>query len=218
MTSGIASEVAGFDWAEYVKFLIALIAIIDIPGSIPIFLQQTADMTRRGRLVTGFVASAATAAILFVFAYFGPSILAVFGITIDAFKLLGGLVILLIALNMLGLMGSETETNTTEGGTHPVAVGIFPMAVPLFAGPGAISAVMVYSHEDFHWNHDALISLLILTVAGAIALCLAIASYFAQFLPSIAQLVLNRLLGMIVGALGIELILEGLNGFFPALG
>lgn len=82
----------------YVKLLIALIAIIDVPGNIPVFLQQTTKMTRAGQLSTGLVAAVTTAAILLAFAFFGETILDAFGVTIEAFKIFGGLVILLIAL------------------------------------------------------------------------------------------------------------------------
>ncbi len=203
---------------EYVKLLIALVAIIDIPGNIPVFLQQTAKLSPAQRLVTSLTAAVATAVILLTFAFFGETLLASFGITIAAFKILGGLVVLLIALDMLGLLGKEDQSSdTTASDQGPVSIGIFPLAVPLFAGPGTISAVMVYSHEEFHSNHDLIVAAVILSAAAALAVGLAFGGLLGRLIGAVTQVVMNRLLGMLVGALGVEFILEGIVAFFPAI-
>lgn len=201
------------DWPEYVKLLVALVAIVDIPGSVPLFLQQTGAMSAAKRRIAALTAGLATAAVLFVFAFFGEIVLEAFGITLPAFKLVGGIVILIIALEMLGLW-SGGESVADGGGDHPVAVGIFPMAVPLFAGPGSISAVMVYAHEDLNSSHDLILALLIGAVALAITVGLMAAGLLASVIGPLTQVVMNRLLGMIVGALGVEFILEGAGEFF----
>lgn len=203
-----------FDSAEYIKLLIALVAIVDVPGNIPMFLQQTRAMSGLGKAVAALTAGTATACILLLFAFFGQSLLDAFDITLPAFKILGGLVILLIALEMLGMRRPAAESH---GGTdaNPVVVGIFPMAVPLFAGPGTISAVMVYSHEEFHSDHDLIVTLLILSVSALIVVGMLGAGALSRLISPLVQDVMNRLLGMIVGALGVEFILEGLSAFFP---
>lgn len=212
-------------WAEYLHLMIVLIAIVDIPGNLPMFLQRTGAMTRAERQQTALTAAVATAAILLVFAFFGETILETFGITIAAFKILGGLVILLMALEMLGLMG-DPSVDHGGSGDSPVAVGVFPMAVPLFAGPGAISAVMVFAHHSPEGAgpgalsvlaHDAVLGAVIVSVAVLILLGLVAASRLDRFLTPLVQDVLNRLLGIIVGALGVEFMLEGVAAFFPAL-
>lgn len=213
-------------WAEYLHLLVVLVAIVDIPGNLPMFLQCTGAMSRAQRMVTAVTAAIATALILTVFAFFGETILGTFGITIAAFKILGGLVILLMALEMLGLMGDPSSDHSGNS-DNPVAVGVFPMAVPLFAGPGSISAVMVFAHYDpmsaetapiGFLAHEMVVAAVILTVAVLILLGLAAASRLDRFLTPLVQDVLNRLLGIIVGALGVEFILEGIAEFFPGLG
>lgn len=207
--------------AEYTKLLIALVAIIDIPGNIPIFLTQTSKLDSRDRMVTALVAATATCVILLVFAMFGEVLLGAFGITIAAFKVLGGLVVLLIALDMLGLLRDEEALAQTRAPDHgAVAIGIFPLAVPLFAGPGAITAVMVYAHDEVDtgvmpMTHDEIVIAVVLSACALLAVGLLLASALARFIGPIAQVVLNRLLGMIVGALGVEFILEGLEEYFP---
>jgi multiple antibiotic resistance protein len=205
---------------EYAKLLIALLAIVDIPGNVPLFLQQTARFSTTDRLTVSLTTGVTAGAILLAFAFFGEAVLATFGITIAAFRILGGIVILLIALDMLGFVGSEDPSSQPFGGddnSTPVAVGIFPLAVPLFAGPGAIATVMVYAHEDFHSDHDLIVGAVIVTAAVAIIIGLVAASFVGRFVGSLAQKVLNRLLGMIVGSLGIEFIIEGIADFFPGL-
>ena len=194
----------------------ALIAIVDIPGNVPVFLQQTHAMSGRQRRLTAVVSCVATAAILLLFANAGDVILEGFGITVEAFQVLGGLVVLLIALDMLGLLGVGTVSY--GGGSeepNPVLTGIFPMAVPLFAGPGAITAVMIYSSQsDQNPWHDLHVSIVVLIVSAAVAVGLLLASTLSRVIGPVMQQVLNRLLGVIVGAMGIEFILDGIAGFF----
>lgn len=203
-------------WAELVKLSVALIAIVDIPGNVPVFLQQTHAMSGRQRRLTAVVSGLATAAILLLFANAGDVILENFGITVEAFQVLGGLVVLLIALDMLGLLGVGTVNY--GGGSdepNPLLTGIFPMAVPLFAGPGAITAVMIYSTQGGGnpW-HDLHVSIVVLVVSLAVAAGLLLASTLSRVIGPVTQQVLNRLLGVIVGAMGIEFILDGIAGFY----
>lgn len=202
--------------AEYLKLLIALVAIIDIPGNIPIFVQQTSKLTPLERAVAAITASTATCIILLTFAFFGEAVLSSFGITIAAFKILGGIVVLLIALELLGLKGEPaTQSDNDPSTSGPIAIGIFPLAVPMFAGPGSITAVMVYAHEDFHSNHDLIVMSVVASAAVILAVGLLLAGLLSRFIGPTAQVVMNRLLGMLVGALGVEFILEGLAEFFP---
>ncbi|MEM9762000.1 MAG: MarC family protein [Pseudomonadota bacterium] len=203
------------EWTELIKLTVALIAVVDIPGNVPMFLQQTGKMTGRDRRVTAAVAGVTTAVILIIFANAGETILAAFGISIDAFRVLGGIVVLLIALDMLGLTGSGEGGMAAEEHPNPIVTGVFPMAVPLFAGPGAVTAVMIYAHNtDKHPHQDLVVSVIVLAISALIVIGLLLASMLSHVITPVAQAVLNRLLGMIVGALGVEFILEGLAGFF----
>jgi len=206
-----------FDTAEYVKLIVALLAILDLPGNVPMFLQQTLRFSAGGRLVTALTAGIATGIILLAFAVFGEALLASFGITLAAFKVLGGIVILIIALEMLGLREATLEADADGDEANPIAVGIFPLAVPLLAGPGAIAAVMVYAHEKFHSDHDLIVATVIATASAAIVLVFFAAMFAGRFIGPVSPRVMNRLLGMIVGALGVEFMLEGVAAFFPGV-
>jgi multiple antibiotic resistance protein len=204
--------------SEYIKLLVALVAIIDIVGNIPIFLQQTGNFSSKERLATAAVASVTTFGILIVFALFGQIVLSSFGISIAAFKVLGGIVVLLIALDLLGMMRSDGTIGSGDPGfDNPFVVGVFPLAVPLFAGPGAITAVMVYAHESHHQAHTLLVMAVIASACIALLIGLSLASSLGLLIGPVSQIVMNRILGMVVGALGVEFILEGILEFFPFL-
>ena len=126
------------DFDEYVKLLVALLALVDVPGNAPVFLQQTTHLKPSDRYLAAIVAGLATGFVLMAFAAFGETILVSFGISIASFKIMGGVVVLLFALHMLGLLGlsDPADTQSLSAG-NPVSIGIVPMAAPLFAGPGA---------------------------------------------------------------------------------
>ncbi|MEM1130035.1 MAG: MarC family protein [Pseudomonadota bacterium] len=200
-------------FSAMIKLTIALIAVVDVITVVPIFLSVTDGMTNAQRRVTALVAGGTAAVILVAFAQAGETILATFGISIDAFRVLGGIVILLMALQMLGLLAEDTSDTGSSGTANPIAVGIFPMAIPLAAGPGAISAVMIFAHQnEVHpdWNNH--ISLVVLVVTGLLTLVLLTATTLSNLITPLMNTIMNRLFGMIVGAMGVEFILTGLEG------
>lgn len=199
-----------FYWAEYVQFLIVLIAIVDVPGNIPVFLQQTGNMTNTERRLTALYSGVATFLVLVVFAFLGELVLKSFGISLADFQILGGIVILFFALEMLGLIRFASSGTDGKHMNRPLQIAIFPLAIPLFAGPGAISVVLVYAHHDFQSSHDLIVAALVLGVSVAVAIGMLAASFLSHVIGPTVQLVLNRILGMLVGALGVEFIASGI--------
>jgi len=198
-------------WAEYVQFLIVLVAIVDVPGNVPIFLQQTQEMSAGERRMTALLSGIATFFILLFFAFAGELVLVAFGISLADFKVLGGIVIVILALEMLGLITLSSSQSTESNLKTPLSIAVFPLAIPLFAGPGAISMVLVYAHSDFISNYDVIVSALVLGVSVAVTVGMLAASFLSHIIGPTAQLVLNRVLGMLVGALGIEFIATGVR-------
>ncbi|MEM1130036.1 MAG: MarC family protein [Pseudomonadota bacterium] len=202
---------------ELLKLTIAMIAVVDITSTIPVFLKHTANMGGAQRRMTAIVAGVTTALILLVFAQAGEVILETFGISIDAFRVLGGLVLLIMALEMLGLTGQPDSDISSGPMPDPIVTGIFPMAIPLSAGPGTVSAVMIYAHQnEIHpdWNNH--ISWVIVFVSILLTLALMTAALLASVITPVIQTVMNRVFGMIVGAMGVEFILDGLEGHMQA--
>ena len=208
-------------WADYIHLFVVLLAMVNVPGNLPMFLERTQDSSPSEQRTVAVTAALATGVVLLVFAFAGEGILAALGISIAAFKVLGGVVILLIALDMLGLTGerSAERGHTVES---PVEIGIVPMAIPIFAGPGAISTVMVYAHKQADPSHgfltnELIVSAVIVSVATIILAGLLAAASLSRFITPLVQHILSRVLGMLVGALAVEFILEGLAAFFPTL-
>jgi multiple antibiotic resistance protein len=161
----------------------------------------------------------AAVAILVAALFFGVWLLKAFGITIDSFRVAGGLVILLEAL----AMSVHAPDRSLPGGppipppNHDDAVAIVPLAVPFLAGPGSISLVLVFTHADPTPLHD-LICVGILVLLGAMTwLTFRIAPAVARLVGPRGMKTATRLMSLVIAAMGVELMAQGLLGLFPGL-
>ncbi|MCP4289296.1 MAG: NAAT family transporter [Gammaproteobacteria bacterium] len=203
------------DFSEYLKLLAGLFAIVDIPGSLPIFLNATSKHSIKERNTIALLASIIFFFTLIIFAFFGDSILRFFGITIEAFQIAGGLLLLLMALDM---MRSEQSSEFIDE-VHPsnvLGLAIFPIAIPLLAGPGALSTIVIYTHRHESLSHDILISVVVASVSLMIFLGFRIATFVSNILGPTGLAVMNRVMGLIVASIGVEFIIDGLATHFPA--
>src|SRR5512142_684605 len=141
------------DFTEYTKIFISLFAIIDPFGIIPIIIAFTAGMTAQRRERVGRMASLSVFGILLAALLLGEAILEFFGISIHSFRTAGGILLLLMSINML--IGDKPTMTTHEStdGDSTASVAIVPLSTPLLAGPGAISTVILDAHEDSHVGH-----------------------------------------------------------------
>jgi len=207
------------DYTEYTKLLIGLLAIVNPLGSVPIFVALTSELnsTERRRVIR--VALLAVAIILLVALYFGQALLDFFGITISSFRVGGGILILLMAIAMLQARTSpashtEEELQTGDGAA---SVAVVPLAIPLLAGPGAISTVIVYAHRGHGTLHYALASLDILVVVLILGLVFALVPWITRSVSQTGINIFTRIMGLILAAIAVEFIANGLKGLFPAL-
>jgi len=194
----------------FFEVFITLLVIMDPLGNVPLFLALTADRsaTERRRLAWQSVAAAGT--VIALFALFGQQILSYLGITVPALQGSGGLLLLLVALELL------VERERTDEERLETNVALVPLGTPLIAGPGAIAATIVFTREA-HGFHDAL------SIAGALVavlICIYLALRFsAQVLkllrPSGIQ-VLTRIFGLLLSAIAVQLIAESVEGFVRA--
>jgi multiple antibiotic resistance protein len=206
-------------WNEYTRFLITLIAVLDPFMAVPVFLTITAtrspDATRhlaRSVAVTVFL-------VLLVSAIGGEKLLELMGGSIASFRVGGGLVLLLMALAMLhaqtGHMRqtAEEEAEVAAGETS----GVVPLAIPLLAGPGAISTVII-AVQHGGWIHRAIIVALIFAVCVLAWLAMRLATPIGRHLGTTGINIANRLLGLLLTAIAIETMAIGLRSLFPGLG
>jgi multiple antibiotic resistance protein len=206
-------------WSEYTRFIIALVAILDPFFAIPVFVSLTAERSPAERAQTASVATATVAAVLLVAALSGELLLHLMGTSLASFRVGGGIVLLLMAVSMLGAQGTpfRRTPEETEEATNKSAVGVVPLGVPLLAGPGAISAVIIQSQRSEGPLHMVLVLGCVLLVCAVLRLTLHLAEPIGRALGPIGLKVANRLLGLILAAIAVEIIAGGLRELFPVL-
>lgn len=208
------------DFTEYTKIFISLFAILDPIGIIPIIILFTTGMTATRRARVGRMASLAVCAILLVALLVGQPLLAFFGISINSFRVAGGILLMLMAIRMLnGILHTSTSTtNDSTDGDSTSALAIVPLSTPLLAGPGSISAVILEAHKAYGIEHYFIMSFEIILLSLTVWLTFLIAPWVEQRLGKIGIDVFSRLMGLILAAIAVEFIASGARGLFPALG
>ncbi len=204
------------DYTEYTKLLIGLLAIVNPLGAVPIFVVLTSEATQAERKKIIRVALLAVAIILLMALYFGQAILDFFGITISSFRVGGGILILLMAIAMLQAKVSPAA-HTEEELEAGESVAVVPLAIPLLAGPGAISTVILYAHRGHGTLHYALASLDILLVVLTLGLVFLLVPWITRYVSQTGINIFTRIMGLILAAIAVEFIANGLKGLFPAL-
>jgi multiple antibiotic resistance protein len=194
-----------------------IVSVVDPVGIAPLFLAVTPDLApdeRRGVMRRAVIIAAV---ILVVFAFAGRFLLRGLGITVPAFSMAGGILLLLISIDMLFARPSRTRETPEEGmeALHSTDVSVFPLAVPILAGPGAIATVILYMSEAGTDVGQ------VAAVLGAIAIAL-VACYLAMRVSSVLLLVLretgvhviSRVMGILLAALAVQFILNGISTYY----
>jgi multiple antibiotic resistance protein len=191
----------------------SLFAIVDPFAAIPTFLAMTARDTAQARRRMARTACITCFGVMATFAVLGPAIFKLFGITLPAFQVAGGLVLLLSALDMLRAQKSalrETPEEVAEGMSKD-DIAITPLAVPLLAGPGAITTSIVLAGKAETPAHKAVFFALIALVAVISYYTLTLAADSAKKLSSTIINIITRLMGLLLAAIGVQFILSALK-------
>lgn len=207
------------EYETLLNAFLTLVVILDPPGNAPLFLGLTTDMTKAQRFQVALRGSIIAFVILTVFAVAGSSILSAFGITIDAFRVAGGLLLFWIAAEMIferRTARKQQSVDRSTAGDHVSDIAAFPLAIPLIAGPGSISAVVLLS-ATFSTPVGRLELVAIIFVAIAILFAaLAIANSLDRFLGQTGRAVLIRLLGVLLAALSVQYVADGTKSLFSS--
>lgn len=201
------------------KLFIALLALVNPLGAVPIFISLTQQYSRAERKKTIITAATSVAVVIVVSGVLGEQIIDFFGISIGSLQVGGGLIILLTALNMLNAKSGgarSTPEEESEAETKP-HIGVVPLAIPFLTGPGAISTVIVYAHNMKGWLQYLGLLLAALAMAALVVLALSMAGRIARLLGQTGINVATRLMGLILSALAVEIIANGLIRLLPAL-
>ena len=198
---------------------VTLLVTIDPPGLAPLFLALTGGMNRAERLQVALRASAIGLVVLAVFAVAGAAILSLFGITLPAFRVAGGLLLFWIAFEMIFERRQERKNRSADAAItidHIRNIAAFPLAIPLIAGPGAISATVLLSGSP----GTALGTLLLLAILAACIVIsfvvLVLADRIDGFLGETGRSILTRLLGVILAALAVQFVADGIKALAAA--
>ncbi|ATU91795.1 MarC family protein [Phyllobacterium zundukense] len=194
--------------------LVTLMVTIDPPGLAPLFLALTRGMNRKERSQVGLRASLIAFIVLTVFAVAGAQILALFGITLGAFRIAGGLLLFWIAFEMIFERRNERKEKSAEVAItkdHIRNIAAFPLAIPLIAGPGAISATILLAGTlSDATSRLALIGIILICIATSYVVFL-LAERVDRFLGETGRSILTRLLGVILAALAVQFVADGIK-------
>jgi multiple antibiotic resistance protein len=206
---------------DLMKPLIALLAIVNPIGVVPFFIHFTHGLNREQRARTMQI-SAFTAFLVIAFsAVAGLRIIEFFGISIASFQVGGGLLLLISALQMLNAQPAETRPTDMSEGEEKLDAGssiaVVPLTIPLLTGPATISTMVIYAERTRYWWELAILVGYGLVVGIAVYLAFLASGRIARLLGRTGINIMTRLMGLILAALAVEIMADGLMQLFPAL-
>jgi multiple antibiotic resistance protein len=201
------------------KPLVTLLALVNPLAIVPFFIHYTHDFTREQRHRTIWIASFSSFLVIAVCALMGLHILEFFGISLASFQVGGGMLLMTSALAMLNAQPAEAKSNAEE--MHDAAarasIAVVPLTIPLLTGPATMSTVVIYADKaKTFWQLGTLVGYGVV-IALATALCFSLANPIARGLGKTGINVMTRLMGLILAALSVEVMADGLIKLFPIL-
>ncbi|HAS4342241.1 TPA: YchE family NAAT transporter [Vibrio cholerae] len=208
-----------FEIAIFLQFFLGLVAAVKPVGIMPVFVSLTGHMTLEEKNKTAATANIAVAIILIIALLAGQMLLDLFSISLDSFRVAGGLLLLSIAFSMMSGKLGEDKQNKQEKSEYisREQIAVVPLAMPLMAGPGAISSTIVYGSRYPNMLDTLGIILTVVAFSFCSWLLFRSAPYIVRLLGQTGINVITRIMGLILGALGIEFIANGLRNLFPGL-
>jgi multiple antibiotic resistance protein len=198
----------------YLSALVTFFVVIDPPGCAPIYAGLTHGATPAHRRSMAIRAVVVAAIILFVFAAVGEAMLHALGVSLAAFRIAGGIMLFLIALEMV----FEKRTERREDRAAKVAqspevedVSIFPMAMPMIAGPGSIASVMLMMSRNHGFEKVAVVIAALTTILALTLVALLAAGPLMRLLGARIEAVITRILGVLLGALAVQFVIDGIR-------
>ena len=203
------------------KPLIALLIIVNPIGAIPFFIHFTQGFSREKRRNTVRVAAIAAFAVIAVSALAGLRIIEFFGISLASFQVGGGMLLAMAALQMLNAQPAEARRDDlTEGDDKAdtgASIAIVPLAIPLLTGPATISTMIIYANRTRHWWELGVLVLYGVVIGLAVWAAFSLSGRIARVLGKTGINVMTRLMGLLLAALSVEVISDGLVKLFPIL-
>jgi multiple antibiotic resistance protein len=204
------------------KPLVALLAIVNPIGVVPFFIHFTQNFTREQRQRTILISAFTAFCVIALSALAGLKIIEFFGISIASFQVGGGTLLLISALSMLNAQPAESRPADVTEGDQKVDAGasiaVVPLTIPLLTGPATISTMVIYAERTRHWWEHAVLVGYGVVVGLATFVAFSASGAIARLLGRTGINVMTRLMGLILAALAVEIMAEGLGKLFPILG
>ena len=197
----------------FIQYLILYFVVIDPIGTVPLFIVVTKGIKNNDKIRVAFEGVIIATLVLLFFAIFGSYLLKYLGISFNAFTIAGGIILFIISLQML--FDIRTERRKKSINEKRESISIFPIAIPLLAGPAAITSVILAVSSAGENYSSFIINLISLTVVMII--CLLVFRIFISFQKYINEKIINifsRVIGIILAALSIQYILDGIKSFY----
>ncbi len=206
------------------KPLVTLLAVVNPLAVVPFFIHYTAGFDQAQRRRTIWVSSFSAFIVIAASALLGLQILEFFGISLASFQVGGGLLLMTSALSMLNAQPAEARANAdevhdaSERSAAQASIAVVPLTIPLLTGPATMSTVVIYADKAKTLLQLSTLVSYGLVIALATALCFAMAQPIARVLGKTGINVMTRLMGLILAALAVEVMADGLHTLFPVLG
>ncbi len=201
--------------------LVTLLVTVDPLGLAPVFVVLTTGMAGSARRQTAYHASAVAAGVLIAFALIGEPLIGFLGISLPAFKISGGLLLFAIAFEMIFGLRMERKTSTAQdiaNRDETSHVAVFPLAIPLISGPGAISATILLASRAPSVLATVMLLVTILLIIGSCLAIFMVANRAERLLGETGRIVVSRLLGLLLAALSVQFVADGIMAFVHGSG
>jgi multiple antibiotic resistance protein len=206
---------------DLVKPLIALLAIVNPIGVVPFFIHFTQHLTGPQRRRTIRISAFTAFLVIALSALAGLKIIEFFGISIPSFQVGGGMLLLTSAITMLNAKPAESKADDVSAGQEKVDAGasiaVVPLTIPLLTGPATISTMVIYAERTRHWWELAVLVGYGVVVGLATFIAFSASGRIARWLGQTGINVMTRLMGLILAALAVEIMADGLVKLFPVL-
>ena len=212
------------DFSFLSNFAITLFALLNPIGMLPVFISYTANERKEVQRLVALFVSLTVMALLLVFLLIGSPILQFFGVSLDSFRIAGGILLLTIGIGIVNgkssdnkeeIVTTETNNNLTQAKSIYSQI-VIPMAMPLLVGPGVIANVILYSNEASK-KHDGLgieLILMIALVSFLVFVILAAGKWLQKMIGNIGLNITQRIMGLFVAAIGVQFMVTGVINIF----
>jgi multiple antibiotic resistance protein len=206
--------------SEFISLMIALLAILNPIGNVPIYIAMVSDRKRHEQAGIVLQASIAIAVIMILALWIGLAALNVFGVSIAAFRLAGGLIIVLIGLDMLRAKSHGKDYHLTPDQVEAhrkESIGVVPIAMPIFAGPGTIATIIGHTTDYTSLSAKISITFGCVGLAVLIGIVLWFSPLIARLLGPSGMRVVTRVMGLVLMSIAFEMLSAGLKSLLPGL-